>query len=93
MGMGLDRYLVTLGKKQLFATQAYKLMADGTCWCLQPVERSFPESRRLEFAGRSLNDALRWIDTLNAETPSCGAAEECAIDLTPTPAGSVPGFW
>jgi len=92
MGMGLDRYLVNIGKKQLFASQAYKLSEEGACWCLQPVERSFPDSLRIEYTGHTFDDALKWIEQLNQGT-SCPAAHECAIELEPSPAGTIPGFW
>jgi hypothetical protein len=45
MAMGIDRYLVSLGKKQLFGSQATK---ENSCWCLHQVESSFPEAKRIE---------------------------------------------
>jgi hypothetical protein len=92
MAMGLDRYLVSSGKKQLFASQAYKLGSNGQCWCLQPVEKSFPDAKRLECMHRSLPQSFKWVDELNKGT-KCPAASECPVVLSPSPAGTVPGFW
>lgn len=90
MVQGLDRYLTHSGHKQLFATQAATLPG-GKCYCLEPVEKSFPEARRVEYA-KNLSDALAWVDTLNANT-DCPPARECEKELKATPAGFVPGFW
>ena len=92
MGLGIDRYLVNIGQKQLFASQAYKLGEQGACWCLQPVENSFPDVKRIEYTGRSLNDSFKWVDELNKGS-SCAPATECKTSLKPTPEGSIPGFW
>jgi hypothetical protein len=92
MGLGLDRYLVNIGKKQLFASQATKPNGTNTCWCLQPVEKSFPDDKRIEYTNRSLSDAFKWVNDLNKNT-ACPAATECNSPLKSSPAGSVPGFW
>lgn len=90
MALGLDRYLVNIGKKQLFASQAFK--PAGKCWCLQPTEKSFPDAKRMEYTKRDLAQALQWVDQLNSKD-SCMPAKECETNLAPTPEGSVPGFW
>lgn len=91
LALGLDRYLVNSGRKQLFASQAHHGPNDN-CFCLQPVEKSFPDSERVKYTRRTLADALKWVDSLNVEK-SCAPAHECEETLQPTPAGSVPGFW
>jgi hypothetical protein len=90
MALGLDRYLVNMKKRQLFASQASLEL--GSCFCLQQVEHSFPDERRLEYTGRALKDALSWVDNLNADK-TCSPAKECTGELSPTPEGTVPGFW
>lgn len=92
MGLGLDRYLVNTGQKQLFASQASKHNNTGDCWCLEPVERSFPDSKRQEYTERTLADAFKWVDELNKGT-TCPSAIECTTDLRPSPASTVVGFW
>ncbi len=42
MALGIDGYLVNVGKKQLFATQATKPDLEA-CWCLHQVESNFPD--------------------------------------------------
>ncbi len=91
MALGLDRYLVKTNRKQLFASQASKQNSDP-CWCLEPVEKSFPERLRQEYMNASLKDQLAWVDTLN-EGASCKPAKECTHSLAETPKGSIPGFW
>lgn len=91
MALGLDRYLVKTGRKQLFATQAFQEKLGG-CYCLQEVEGGFPDDERLKYAKWTLADALKWVDSLN-EGKSCGSTRECDEGLKPTPQGSIPGFW
>ena len=92
MAVAIDRYLVNIGHKQLFASQAAKPdLRPESCWCLEPIEPSFPEARRKEFGGQSLEEAFAWLDELNVghECPKV----PCARELAPSPAGTVPGFW
>lgn len=91
MAMGLDRYLVNIGHKQLFATQATK-PANG-CWCLEGVERSYPEKNRLKFAQKSLQEALQWVDSLNNNQPGCQSTKICLKHLLDSKSGMIPGFW
>lgn len=92
MAMGMDRYLVNIGHKQLFATQASK-PATQACWCLEELEKSFPEKRRVELAQKSLIEALQWVDSLNKDQSTCGPAKFCAKGFKDSPRGTVPGFW
>jgi len=90
---GLDRYLIRSGQKQLFATQYHK-DDKNPCFCLQPVEESFPEAKRIEWANLSLKQALGQLtSTFNKGRTECGQVQFCNHTLKPTPAGSVPGFW
>lgn len=91
MAMGLDRYLVNIGHKQLFATQASKPMNE--CWCLEEVEKSYPEKDRIKIAQKSVQDALQWVDSLNNNQASCKPAKFCQKNLKESKQGIVPGFW
>lgn len=92
MAAGLDRYLQHVGRKQLFATQATKAPGEA-CWCLHPVESTFPADRRFEYAGRSIAQALDWVRALNQGDSSCSSVRVCERAVLDTPMGSVPGFW
>lgn len=90
VAMAIDRYLVSIEHKQLFGTQASKA---NECWCIQPVEESFPDARRSEYRGGG-NEAytgLPYLKVLNAGT-QCPAAY-CDGNFLPSPQGTVPGFW
>lgn len=92
MAAGIDRYLTHTGRKQLFATQAIK--ASGTdCWCLEQVEESFPDDKRLEYSGKTIEGQLRWVASLNLEKPKCQKEGVCKEPLKGAPKGTVPGFW
>jgi hypothetical protein len=86
----IDRYLVNIGKKQLFGSQAYS-DTQTPCACLQPVETSFPDSLRNEYSGMTLRDRYNWLASLN-QGKQCPNIE-CADPLQPSPKGTVPGFW
>jgi hypothetical protein len=90
---GLDRYLVHSGQKQLFATR-YGKDKGSSCWCLEPVESSFPEQRRVEWAMLNLKQALEQLKTMfNQEQVGCAEIRFCAHPLKSSPAGLVPGLW
>lgn len=93
MAFGIDRYLVNTGHKQLFGSQAVTVDKANplSCWCLQEVEKSFPDSLRVKYTNRALQDNYQWLKTLNLGK-SC-ANTECKENLAPTPRGSVLGFW
>ena len=92
MALGIDRYLVNIGQKQLFGSQASKPdLNPKSCYCLQQVEGSFPESLRQEYLGRSLKDQWLWLKDMN-QGNTC-PSQECPATLKASPAGSIPGFW
>ena len=90
MVLGIDRYLVTVGQKQLFGSQATKPNSE-ICWCLQQVEMNFPDKLRKQYAGKSYVEALDWLKELNVGK-TC-PNKECTQDLKPSPKGTVPGLW
>lgn len=92
MALGIDRYLVNRGNKQLFGSQARK-PPGLQCWCLEPVEPTFPESMRLAHRINTIPQALAWVDSLNVRA-TCAPAIECVDrQLSPSPLGTVPGLW
>lgn len=92
MAVAIDRYLVSVGKKQLYGTQVSILFnSSARCYCLQPVELSFPDYRRQTEYGRSLNESFEWLASLNANN-NCPTTY-CAQDLKKVPKGSIIGFW
>jgi hypothetical protein len=91
MALGLDRYLTNTNHKQLFASQANRLLSDP-CWCLEPVEKTFPEPLRKEYMGNTLAEQFAWVDSLN-KGASCPPAKECNHDFKPSPKATIPGFW
>lgn len=88
----VDRYLVSIGHKQLFGAAASEVTVGG-CYCIQPIEDSFPESLREEYRGGkdAAYTGLAYLEKLNAGT-SCPSAY-CDTNLLPSPQGTVPGFW
>ena len=93
MGLAIDRYLVNISHKQLFASQATKtdVSNPNSCWCLQQIEPSFPDSLRKEIANKTFKEAFDWLEELNKGT-NCPNIE-CTQELKPSPKGTVPGFW
>jgi hypothetical protein len=92
VAMAVDRYLVSIGHKELFGTQASQATLGG-CWCIQPVEDSFPASIRSEYRGGPVADytGLAYLTTLN-KGKSC-PVNYCPTNLLPSPKGTLPGFW
>jgi len=92
VAMAVDRYLVSTGRQQLFGTQASQTKA-STCFCIEPIEASFPETMRTEYrgGGNAAYTGLEYLKTLNKGL-NC-IASYCQTNLRPSPKGSVPGFW
>ena len=84
----IDRYLVAIGHKQLFASQVWQVSA---CFCLSAVEAAFPDEERSAYTKKTLEDQRAWIRSLNGSN-ACSTIE-CTAVLEPTPKGSVPGVW
>ena len=93
MLLGIDRYLVNIGHKQLFASQYYlPSLKPGTCWCLQQTEESVTDSFRLKYGGQSYAKRLAYLNELNKGL-NC-PLEECRNQpLEASPKGTVPGLW
>lgn len=91
MAWGIDRYLLHINHKQLFGSQLYKLDIDP-CWCVEPVETSFPDSLRKTYEAHTLSEIFSGVDKMN-EGSSCPHTNVCKHDFQDSPAGTVPGFW
>ncbi len=90
--LGIDRYLVNSGKKQLFATQFAKPdLKPETCYCIEQTEEAFPDDRRKVITGRSYSDSLSYLNELNKGL-KC-KSKQCDKPLANNPAGSLPGVW
>jgi len=90
--LGIDRYLVNSGRKQLFATQFFKPdLNPKTCYCLEQVEAGFPDDKRKASTGRSYSGSISYLTELNKGL-NC-EAKQCDRPLANTPVGSLPGIW
>jgi hypothetical protein len=87
----IDRYLVNIGYKQLFGTQAKKLDIRDECWCLYPTEPTFSDGERLKNKAEPISEQKKWLLHLN-KNRSC-PDKECAIDLKNVKKGEFPDFW
>lgn len=92
VALTLDRYLVSIGNKQLFGSQAYASDETNWCYCLQPVESSFPDVLRLDYLNSTLSQQYEWLLSINQENNNCPNIA-CPTELKPTPQGSVLGVW
>ena len=94
LGASLDRYLVRVGKKQLFATQ-YSRPLNESCWCIEQVESSFSEERRVESTNKTLDHAISKLKEMNTANSIsvCKNIKFCKSSLKDSPKGTVPGFW
>lgn len=91
--MTIDRYLISIGKKQIFGTQFHaENITHGGCFCLQQVERSFPDTLRMEYIGKKLANQYNYVSELNNQKINCSLIE-CQTKLASTPKGTIMGFW
>jgi hypothetical protein len=89
VAQAVDRYLVSIGHKQLFGTQLFKA-GTASCYCLQPMEESFPDSMREQYL-KPESYGLTFFKNYNgsAHCPDT----YCDSKLLPSPKGTVVGFW
>ena len=85
---GIDRYLMSTGSKQLYATQFYG--DDNGCHCLWPVEETASDQDRAKLGAKNLAEQLKSIETMGGGK-SCGVPKMCGIAAAPVPKGSIPG--
>lgn len=90
MALTIDRYLVSTQRKQLFASQATKTEGQN-CWCLYPVEKSFPDSLRRDYVGKPKRGQLDWLAELN-HGKDC-EQDECDMEFESPKHGDAPGIW
>lgn len=96
-----DRYLMNLGRKQLYGTNLISNVflnpdEDLEYWCLWPVDDAFPAERRQAYVAAgdisSMEDQSARVAEMNGGSlPDFGA--QCPLDVAPSPPGSVPGHW
>lgn len=92
VALTIDRYLVSIGKKQLFGSQAFASPATNWCYCMSQVEPTFPDSMRQDYLKKSLKSEYAEIAAMNKGKNIC-IHLECSDKLKSSPKGSVPGFW
>jgi hypothetical protein len=96
IGNGVDRYLMHLGQKQLFGGQA-QMVTEGPearsgCFCLWPVEPSFPDSIRDKYHFKTRAEIQAWLESLNQGKAGCSSGT-CQVEAKPVHRGSIPGLW
>lgn len=92
MALAIDRYLVSSNHKQLFGSQAMKSDQNpDSCWCLQEIESSFPDSLKKKYLDKNAQPYTKWLESLN-EKRTCPIIF-CEKKLLPSPQGTIPGFW
>lgn len=88
----IDRYLVSINQKQLFASQMFIKHTSNLCACLEPVEENFPDEKRIQWGGLSLKERYDLVHAFN-EGKNCNSPFICPHDRLPTPEGTFPGVW
>jgi hypothetical protein len=91
VALAADRYLVNTKHRQLFGSQSVR-MHGNPCWCMYPVERTFPDGERVAYVGKTLEQQRQGVRAMNAGKTECTKVE-CDGELQPTVKGSVPGVW
>lgn len=91
IALTIDRYLISIGKKQLFGSQ-YSKPENDSCYCMEPVESGFPDKLRLEYTNISLQKRYELLKSFFNKGSNC-PVRECSKILAHTPKGNVPGLW
>lgn len=91
LAASLDRYLVKIGQRQLFGTQLSK--DEKGMWCIQPVEQTFPDTLRIDYAKYNVRDQISNTLKSMGSSQSSDDVKDCKPDLKSSPRGTVVGFW
>lgn len=91
--LAIDRYLINIGKKQLFGSQfcVAKTEQSKPCFSLEAIEPSFPDSLRKGYSGFTLEERISMYRNIFKNYEYCPS--KCDKVLNPTPKGIVPGLW
>jgi hypothetical protein len=89
VALTIDRYLVSIGHKQLFGSQMRPVEGEPGCLCVADTESDFPDALRKEYLQTTFAEEL--TTALQDSAAKCGGP--CAGSLIPNPKGSVPGLW
>lgn len=92
VALTIDRYLVSIGHKQLFGSQFFSSEATGWCYCMEQVESNFPDDMRREYLGESLHERSSKQFLIFNKGKDCHN-RECSEKLKSTPKGLAPGLW
>ncbi len=90
----LDRYLMSRGYKQVYATQARTETDDdpNSCWCLWPVEETATEQLRRDYGVKTIAQQMVWINDMNkAKGRSC-QPRVCPKKAKPVVRGAMAGI-
>lgn len=86
----IDRYLISIGHKQLYGTQYFSDSLAG-CLCMESIEESFPDTLRRSHTHHTLQEYYDVLAMLN-QGKQC-FNQDCEKQLKPSPQGIVPGLW
>lgn len=89
--LAIDRYLISIGRKQLFGSQYNMYDMKKTCYCMQPVQANFPDNKRKKMAYFNINERYAFMQQLNAK--ECPQKINCQSNLKDNMPGSIPGVW
>lgn len=78
--MAYDRYLVSIGEKQLFATQYSMYDMKKQCYCMDPVDVRYTDASRKKYSLQTIKEKYRQLKQLNAGK-QCAPETYCRIKL------------
>ncbi|BCA95887.1 hypothetical protein TUM19329_22480 [Legionella antarctica] len=90
--LAIDRYLVSIGHKQLFSSQAKIIPNKNGCFCMQQSEKRVPGHFIKEYGALSVKERYALYKKSFNQDKNC-TLKECSEELKPTPRGTIPGFW
>jgi hypothetical protein len=92
MADAIDRYLISLGQRQLFGAQRFRNIVPN-CRCLGETEIKFSDKLRVKYTGKSLADRILDLHEANKDNPACNNILYCPTNLMPPAKGTFPGIW
>lgn len=88
----IDRYLISLGYKQIFGAQTFRDGPSG-CHCLGATELTFSDKKRIKICGISIEQRITSLHESNKNNSYCEKIIYCDKGLKTPPKGLFPGIW
>ena len=90
---GIDRYMMAQGYRQLYGTQVVTEGDPHSCYCIWPMDESFPEEKRRKLKAQSRSEMMDWVARLNSNKIGCANSYCTNVKAEHVPGNVLSNIW